>query len=110
MSQLPQVHVGYERIGSYNHLKSNKCKWNNCFIKNYGKKLLELADFALQEQLEDNIIVAISQLWYNGSHNYTMAGKPIKSLGLHYTTIQFLIMCVACQPCAYFTDQWEPLS
>ena len=34
-------------------------------------------------------MVAISQPWYNGS--YTMAAKPIKTLELHYTMIQFLI-------------------
>ena len=45
--------------------------------------MLNLADFALQEQLEGNLMVAISRAWYNGS--YTMAAKPIKSLELHYT-------------------------
>ena len=35
-------------------------------------------------------MVAISRPWYNGS--YTMAAKPIKSLELHYTMIQFLII------------------
>ena len=35
-------------------------------------------------------MVAISKSWYNGS--YTMAAKPIKSLKLHYTMIQFSIM------------------
>ena len=54
------------------------------------RHILYLADFALQEQSEDNLIVAISWAWYNGS--YTMAAKPIKSLKLHYTIIQFLIM------------------
>ena len=52
--------------------------------------LLDHADFALQEQAEDNLMVAFSSAWYNGS--YTMAAKPIKSLELHYTMIQFLIM------------------
>ena len=51
--------------------------------------MLNLADFALQEQLEGNLMVAISRAWYNGS--YTIAAKPIKSLELHYTMIQFLI-------------------
>ena len=37
-------------------------------------------------------MAAISQPWYNGS--YTMAAKPIKSLELHYTTIQFLIKLI----------------
>ena len=35
-------------------------------------------------------MLAFSGAWYNGS--YTIAAKPIKSLELHYTTIQFLIM------------------
>ena len=47
--------------------------------------LVYLADFALQEQAQDNLMVAFSSAWYNGS--YTMAAKPIKSLELHYTTI-----------------------
>ena len=51
--------------------------------------LLDFADFALQVQLEDNLIVSISRAWYNGS--YTMAAKPIKSLELHYRMVQFLI-------------------
>ena len=48
------------------------------FVKNYQEMLLDLADFALQEQPEDNLMVAISRECYNGS--YTMAIKPIKSL------------------------------
>ena len=48
----------------------------------------DLADFALQEQQEDNLMVPIFRAWYNGS--YKMAAKPIKSLDLHYTMIQFL--------------------
>ena len=47
--------------------------------------MLHFADFALQEQLEDNLMVSISRAWYNGS--YTMAAKPIKSLELHYTQL-----------------------
>ena len=34
----------------YNHLLSNKREWNNCLIKNNQEILLDLADFALQEQ------------------------------------------------------------
>ena len=52
--------------------------------------MLDLADFALQEQPEDNLMAVISRAWYNGS--YTMAAKPIKCLQLHYTMIQFLII------------------
>ena len=52
--------------------------------------MLDLTDFAMQEQQADNLMVAISRPWYNGS--YTMATKPIKPLELHYTMIQFLIM------------------
>ena len=53
--------------------------------------MLHFAYFALQEQLlEVNLMLSISRAWYNGS--YTMAAKPIKSLELHYTMIQFLII------------------
>ena len=72
------------RVG-YNHLISNKREWNNCFIKNNQEILLDLADFALQEQREENSMIAISPAWYNGS--YTVAANPVKSLELHYTMI-----------------------
>ena len=52
--------------------------------------LLDRADFALQEQPEDNLMVATSRAWYNGS--YAMATKPIKYRELHYTMIRFPIM------------------
>ena len=51
-----------------------------------------LADFSLQEQAEGNPMIAFSRVSYNSS--YTMATKPIKSLELHYTMIQFFIICV----------------
>ena len=38
---------------------SNKRELNNCFIKNNQQILLYFADFALQEQLEGNLMVAI---------------------------------------------------
>ena len=44
--------------------------------------MLDLSDFAFQEQPEDNLMVAISRAWCNAS--YTMAAKPIKCLELHY--------------------------
>ena len=59
-------------------------------LKNNQEILLDHANFALQEQAEDNLMVTFSWAWYNGS--YTMAAKPIKSLELHYTVIQFLII------------------
>ena len=90
---IPRARVGYsemiesqrgaERRVGYNHLISNKREWNNCFTKNNQEILL------YQEQPEDNLMVAISRAWYNGS--YTMAAKPFKSLELHYTMVQFLI-------------------
>ena len=83
---IPRARVGYEMV---DHLISNKRKWNNCFIKNNKEILVDFADFALQEQLEDNSMVSIFRAWYNGS--YTMAAKPIKSLEMHYTMLQFLI-------------------
>ena len=75
------------------HLTSKKREWNNCFIKSNQEMLLDLADFALQEQLQDNLMVTNFRVWYNGS--YTMAAKPIKSLELDYTMIQFLLICVS---------------
>ena len=60
-----------------------KRNWNNCFIKNNQEILLDLV--ALHEQPEDNLMVAISRAWHNGS--YTIAVKPIRSLELHYTMI-----------------------
>ena len=39
---------------------ANKREWNNCFIKNNQEMLLDHADFALQEQAEDNLMVAFS--------------------------------------------------
>ena len=47
--------------------------------------LLDLDDFGLYEQPEDNLMVSISRAWCNGS--YTMATKSIKSLELEYTII-----------------------
>ena len=83
----------------YNHLIPNKCEWNNCFIKNHQEILLDLVDFALQEQPEDKLMVAISRPWYNGS--YTMAARPIKMLELHYTMIQFLIIIIMLKVVTY---------
>ena len=51
---------GATRLVGYNHLISNKREWNNCFIKNNQEMLLDRADFALQEQAEDNLMVAFS--------------------------------------------------
>ena len=59
-------------------------------LKTIKKIIQDFADFALQEQLENNVMVSISRAWFNGS--YTMAAKPIKSLELHYTMIKFLII------------------
>ena len=50
-----------------------------------------LFDFALQEQPEGNLMVTIPRAW-NNNGSYTMAAKSIKSLELHYTMIQFLII------------------
>ena len=67
--------------------------------------MLDLTDFAVQERPEGNLMVAISRPWYNCS--YTMAAKPIKSLELHYTMMQFLIISViyklfSFSVCVYF--------
>ena len=83
------------RVG-YNHLISNKRKWNNCFIINHQQILLDFADFVWLEQPEGNSMDAISRVWYNSS--YTIAAKPIKTLELHYTVIQFLIIDIYTVP------------
>ena len=75
---------GAQRRVGYNHLISNKREWNNCFTKNNQEILLGFADFALQEQPEEYLMVAISR-------TCIMPAKPIKSLELHYTMIQILI-------------------
>ena len=60
---IPRARVGYEVIDSqrgaqrrvgYNHLISNKREWNNCFIKNHQEMLIDLADFALQDNQKIN--------------------------------------------------------
>ena len=56
--------------------------------------LLKTNHETLQEQSEDNLMVAISRGVDNGS--YTMAAWPIKSLELHYSMIQFLIIAGIC--------------
>ena len=40
------------------------------FQKKAQEILLDLLDFALQEQPEDNLMVAISRAWHNGSYSY----------------------------------------
>ena len=75
-------------VGYYHTIP--KSEWNNCFIKNKQEILLDLADFALQEQPEDNSVVVISWAWFNG--RYAMAAKPIKTLELHYPMVTLLVM------------------
>ena len=80
--------IDSQRAITTDHRISNNREWNNCFIKNNQEISLDIAEFALQEP-EDNLTIATSRAWYNCS--YTMAAKPMKSLELHYTKIQFLI-------------------
>ena len=75
---------GAKRRFGYNHLISN----NNSFIKNHQQILLDFADFAWLEELEGNLVDAISRVWYG---SYTIAAKPIKTLELQYTMIQLLL-------------------
>ena len=76
-----------------NHIISKTCQWNNCFIENNQELLLhvDLADFKLQEQPEENLIQCsgFSRTWYNGP--YTMAAKPIKSLELALCMLLVLV-------------------
>ena len=47
-------------------------------VESFQEILLDLADFASQEQPENNFMVAVSRAWYNGS--YLMTAKPIKTM------------------------------
>ena len=87
----------------YNHLTSNKREWINCFIKTNHGILLDLADFALQKQPEDNLMVTIAVQWYNGSN--TMAATSIKPLKLHYTMIQSYHPTLPTQSTSPFTAE-----
>ena len=69
----------------YNHLISNKCEWNNCLMKNNQEILLDFADFALQEQPEENLIVAIFWAWYITAH----IPRPISQSNLWSCNIQW---------------------
>ena len=92
LTTIPRARVGYEMmraelaiIISYPTSASGII----VLLKNNQETLIDLVDFALKEQLEDNLMVSFSRAWFNGS--YTMAAKPNKSLELHYTMVQFLI-------------------
>ena len=50
------------------------------FFKSNQGLFVDPANFSMQEQTEDNLMVAISRARYNGS--YTMTAKPIKFLEL----------------------------
>ena len=73
------THEEGKRPVGYNHLISNKCKWNNCFIENAHKISRILLDFICKTtnfQLVFNfdqmhtVTIIIWRVWYNGS--YTM--------------------------------------
>ena len=62
----------------YNHLISNKRKWNKRFIKNAHKTSRILPEFICK----------------NNQFSYTMMAKWIRALELHYARIPFLIIGV----------------
>ena len=109
-NNIPWVRFGYEMADSqrgtkhwvgYNHLISNKCEWNNCFIKNAHKILRILLDFICKNKRfsacflfwADVYSYHICKAWYSGS--YTMMAKPITALELHYPMIHFLIILIS---------------
>ena len=54
----------------YNQLISNKREWSGLYLikqLNTIRNVADLVDFTPQEQPEDNLMVAISWAWYNGS-------------------------------------------
>ena len=103
------MYFGYEMAGSqrgtkhwvgYNHLISNKCEWNNCFIKNAHKisgnlptLFVKTTNFQLVFNFEQTRTVTI--FGEHGIISYTMMAKPITALELHYPMIHFLIILIS---------------
>ena len=56
-------------------------------FKKYQENLLGVGSFISQERPEDDFMATIFRTWHIGS--YTMAAKPINTLELQYTMIQF---------------------
>ena len=71
----------------YNHLISNKCEWNNCFIKNAHKILRILPDFICKNK-------RFSACFLFWADVYSLL-KPITALELHYPMIHFLIILIS---------------
>ena len=90
---IPRAHVGYEMIDSQRGAKlaviiSYPTSTSGIIV--LLKTIKKCRKMWLVSLSTNNQKIAISRAWYNGS--YTMAAKPIKSLDLHYTMIQFLII------------------
>ena len=88
--------LGATRLVGYNHLTSNKCEWNNCFIKNAHKISRILPDFICKTnhfQLVFNFeqTRTVTIFGEHGIISYTMMAKPITALELRYPMIQLLI-------------------
>ena len=82
---VPRARVGYEMIANEAYsvelaiIISYPTSASRIIVllKTIQEILLDLADFVLQKQPEDNLMVAIFRAWNNGS--YIMVAKPIKS-------------------------------
>ena len=83
---IPQARVEYDIIISYQTSASGII----VLLKAIKKSLLDLPNFALQEQTEENLMIAI----FSRMAHIPLGAKPIKSLELRYTMVQFLIVCI----------------
>ena len=84
---------GYEMIDStllveYNQLIFKRPEWNYCFIKNNPEILLDMADFTLQEQPEDNqwLIYHERALSQSNPWNCIMYNDPVFNKAFYYST------------------------
>ena len=90
---IPRARVGYEVIDSQRGAK-----------KNHQQILLYFAYFAWLEKPEGNLMDAISRVWYKSS--YTITAKPIKTLELHYTMVQVLIITIIIHSKYFPVSDW----
>ena len=77
LNTIPQTRVRYEMIDANEERSAEfaiiisyptSTSGIVVLLKNNQEKFLDLADFALQYQPQDNLMVAISRAWYNGSY------------------------------------------
>ena len=63
----------------YNHLISNKCEWNNCFIKN-AQKILRILPDCICKNNRFSTCTVYTIFGEHGNGSCTMMAKPIRAL------------------------------